>query len=291
MNEHSFIYKRRKGVTLFAALLLSTLLLVIDTRAYLLNPAKIGSAVFSTFQGGFSAVGNLVGNTVNSVAELKKLKTEYNALQKKIEEYQIIQRDIVDLKRENERLKKLIGFTRELPYTHVTSQIIAKDPSAYFLSFTIDKGTRNGVRNNMPVIAYQNGFQGVVGKILEAGPNTSKVLPVISANCFIATRLQSSMYEGLVQGGGGIHTPVLMRYVVKTAKEDIQFGDLIETSGMDSIYPSGIFVGRVRSIGSREWEPDLELSIEPIVDFSRLQYVVVLKDNLPGLEKTGGDND
>ena len=278
MNEHSFFFKRRKGITLLSAFVLSLIILIIDTRAYTLNPAKIGSAFFSTIQSGFSAIGNFARDTVTSVTELKKLKSEYDALQKKMENYQIIQRDIVDIKRENERLSSLLGYTRELSYSHVPAQIIAKDPSAYFLSFTIDKGTKDGIRSDMPVIAYQNGFQGIVGKVMESGPSTSRVLPVISANCYIAARLQSSMYEGLVQGGGGISVPMVMRYVVKTAKEDIQFGDLIETSGMDSIYPPGIFIGRVRSIGSKDWEPDLELSIEPIIDFSRLQYVIVLQD-------------
>ena len=278
MNEHSFFFKRRKGLTLLSAFILSLIILVIDTRAYTLNPAKIGSAFFSTIQSVFSGIGNFTRDTVTSVTELKKLKSEYDALQKKMENYQIIQRDIVDIKRENERLSSLLGYTKELSYSHVPAQIIAKDPSAYFLSFTIDKGTKDGIRADMPVIAYQNGFQGIVGKVMESGPATSRVLPVISANCYIATRLQSSMYEGLVQGGGGISVPMVMRYVVKTAKEDIQFGDLIETSGMDSIYPSGIFIGRVRSIGSKDWEPDLELSIEPIIDFSRLQYVIVLQD-------------
>ena len=276
MNEHGYLYRRRKGLTLTASLVVSLLLLLIDTGSFAINPARLGYAAAATVQRGFAVSGNLLRETFNSIAELKRVRAEYDALRLKMEDYQIIQRDLVNLQGENERLKSMLEFSSSLEYRHTPARIIAKEPGAFFHSFTIDKGSRHGIRTDMPVIAYQQGFQGVVGKVLDAGPNSSRVLPLISANCYISSRLQSSRFEGLVQGGGGIHEPVLMRYVVKTAKEEIQFGDLVETSGLDSIYPPGLFVGRVRSIGSREWEPDLELAIEPIIDFSRLEYVVVV---------------
>jgi rod shape-determining protein MreC len=276
MNEHGFLYRRRKGLTLLSAVVLSLALLIIDTGSLALNPARIGYAVVSSFQRGFAAAGNFFRETIYSIAELQRVKEEYEALRLKMEDYQVIQRDLVNLRSENERLGELLEFSSELEYRHTPARIIAKEPNAFFLSFTIDKGRRDGVEPNMPVIAYQKGFQGVVGKVIDAGQESARVLPLISANCYISSRLQSSRFEGLVQGGGGITEPVLMRYVVKTAKEEIQFGDLVETSGLDSIYPRGLFIGRVRSIGSREWEPDLELALEPIIDFSRLEYVVVL---------------
>lgn len=276
MNEHSFLYRRRKGLTLLSALSLSLILLVVDTGNLSLNPARWGYALFSTVQKGYSGVGLFLRSTVTSIGELRRLREEYEAVREKMEDYQVIQRDLVNLREENERLKGLLGFTEELEYIHYPARIIAKEPGTFYNAFTINKGSRHGIRADMPVIAYQSGFQGVVGKVIEAGPGSSRVLPLISNNCFISSRLQASRFEGLVQGGGGLNQPVVMRYVVKTAKEEIQFGDLIETSGLDSIYPPGLFIGRVRSIGSREWEPDLELAIEPIIDFSRLEYVVVL---------------
>jgi rod shape-determining protein MreC len=281
MNESGFLFKRRKGLTLLAALVLSIVILVVDTNSFTLNPSKIGYSVISTVQIGFAGVKHFLQETANSITELKRLKSEYEALREKMEDYQVIQRDLVNLRSENDRLRTLLNLTAELEYRHIAARIIAKDPSAYFHSFTIDKGSRDGITKDMPVIAYQQGFQGVVGKVLETGPLTSRVLPLISANCYVSSRLQSSRFEGLVQGSGGINQPIIMQYVVKTAREEIQFGDLVETSGMDSIYPPNIFIGRVRSIGSKEWEPDLELSIEPIIDFSRLEYIVVLDIQSP----------
>ena len=281
MNENSFLFKRRRGLTLLAALFLSIVLLVVDTRSFTINPARIGYSVLSSVQIGFAGIKNFFRETVNSVTELQKLKSEYDALREQLEDYHILQRDLVNLRSENERLKTLLDVTEEIEYRHIPSRIIAKDPSAYFHSFTINKGSHDGIQKDMPVIAYQQGFQGVVGKIIETGPFTSRILPLISANCYVGSRLQNSRFEGLVQGGGGINHPILMRYVVKSAREEIQFGDLVETSGLDSIYPSNIFIGRVRSIGSKEWEPDLELAIEPIIDFSRLEYVVVLDLQTP----------
>ena len=129
----------------------------------------------------------------------------------------------------------------------------------------------------MPVIAFQQGFQGLVGKVFEAGPISAKVMPVTDTACFVASRMKDSRYEGLVSGAGIGKENLVMTYVQKRAKDEIQFGDLVITSGMGSIYPKGIFIGRVKKISAPEWKTSLELELEPIIDFSRLEYVVVLK--------------
>jgi len=70
-----------------------------------------------------------------------------------------------------------------------------------------------------------------------------------------------------------------MSYVNKNGKERISYGDIVITSGMKSIFPKGIYIGRVRSISAREYETSLQLEIEPTVDFSRLEYVFILKQD------------
>jgi hypothetical protein len=68
-----------------------------------------------------------------------------------------------------------------------------------------------------------------------------------------------------------------MRYVKKIAIDAFGYGDLVVTAGLGGIYPKGINIGRVRIIRARDYETSLELEIEPIIDFSRLEYVFVLR--------------
>ena len=69
----------------------------------------------------------------------------------------------------------------------------------------------------------------------------------------------------------------MLKYVKKRARTEIRYGDLLITSGMSSIYPEGIYIGRVRTIGAKEYESTLALTVEPIIDFSKLEYVFVLR--------------
>ncbi len=126
----------------------------------------------------------------------------------------------------------------------------------------------------MPVVAFYEGFQGLVGRVVECGQSSSKVLPVYDKSFYAAARLQNLRYEGLVNGSSNTKNRIYMSYVNKNGKERISYGDIVITSGMKSIYPKGIYIGRVRSISAREYETSLQLEIEPTVDFSRLEYVL-----------------
>ena len=81
----------------------------------------------------------------------------------------------------------------------------------------------------------------------------------------------------MVQGGGDSLSYLTMTSIPKSARERIDVGDLVVSSGLSSVYPKDIYLGRVRRIGAKAWEASLVLDLEPIVDFSRLEYVFVLK--------------
>jgi rod shape-determining protein MreC len=275
-----FVSKHRTGTTFAALFVVSIILLTVSAGHVNLRPKQVGLAVFSVFQRTASDTGGFFARTVNSIGELKKLRASYNALQEQLSQYETIERDIVELRQENKILREQLGFSQTLQYEHVAAQVIGKDPGNIFSTIVIDKGSRQGIKTDMPVVALQDGFQGLVGKVLVVSPNSSIVQPIVDPNCYVAARLQSSRYEGLVSGAGAGQDLVTMSYVQKRARDEIKYGDLVITSGMNSIYPKGIYIGRVRSIGAKEWETSLDLSLEPIVDFSTLEYVFVIKSGL-----------
>jgi rod shape-determining protein MreC len=87
--------------------------------------------------------------------------------------------------------------------------------------------------------------------------------------------MERSRYEGLAMGSGSDELPLVVQYVKKRAREEIQFGDLVITSGLQSLYPPGIKVGRVSKFGFLIILTSMELEIEPIIDFSRLEFVFI----------------
>ncbi len=272
-----FTKKNRTGLLLALFLTVSVVLLSFTGKKIHFRPQEVGMSVMSVFQIGFSEVGDFFARTVRSVHELQVLQKEYEELQNRLENYRTLERDLVELKDENRRLTEQLEFSKRISMSHVAAEIIAKDPGNLFNTIVINKGFRHGVTSDMPVMAFQDGFYGIVGKTVNVGLLSSEVLPLFDRRSNVAARLQNARYEGLVMGLGRNEQLLVMKYVKKRARSEISYGDLVITSGMSSVYPRGIYIGRVRSIEAKDYELSLTISLEPVIDFSKLEYVFVLK--------------
>lgn len=267
----------RPGVIVPVVMLgISLIAVSFSTRSMEGLPRRIGMGVGGLIQKGFAAVRDAVTDTVASIAELRQMKTQVDELSRTVESFSRLERDNADLRAENDRLKEQLGYSSSPTVKRIAARIIAKDPGLIYSGFTIDQGERDGVRRNMPVVAFQNGIEGVVGKVLEAGAATSIIVPIIDPRLHLSARLARTRYEGLVTGAGSAHEPLILRYVGKLAASEVQFGDIIVTSGQDSLYPPDIAIGRVREVRSPEFQSSAEILMDPALDFGRLEYVFVL---------------
>jgi rod shape-determining protein MreC len=269
----------------------SLLCLMISTRSLAGVPEFLGVTVLGLFQRGFAAVGDFASDTVASIAELKRLRESYRELAAKLELYTNIERGNADLREENQRLKEQLGFADRIVYQRIAGRIIAKDPGNLYSTIIIDKGIEDGIRKNMPVVAFQDGIEGLVGRVVEVGRGVSKVLPVYDSSLYVAARLANQYrHEGLVGGQGSADEPLLMRFVKKRAKDETQFGDLVVTNGYDSVYPPDIALGRVKMVRVLEYQTSAELELDPILDFSRIEYVFAIRSSpVPDVQKTEGN--
>jgi rod shape-determining protein MreC len=270
-------------IVLLAASLLT---LTISTRSLQGLPEEVGVTVFGFFQRGFAGVGDFISGTISSIAELRRLKKDYDSLSQKLEQYSNLERGYADLRNENDRLKEQLGFSEKLSYDRVSARIVAKDPENIYASLVINKGSEAGIRKNMPVVAFQNGQEGLVGRVVEVGRGSSIVVPLYDSSSYIAARLATNRYEGLITGRGVANEPLVMKYVNKRAKDEAQFGDLVVTSGYESIYPPDVAIGRIKKFKVLAYETSLQVDIDPVLDFSRLEYVFVIK---PGIQIPAAD--
>lgn len=281
--------KRRikKELVIFLLLLLinASMMLIDDKGKGLSGFKSAGFSFFSVFQKGFAYTINFFIETGNSIGELREMRIEYQNLLEKATDFESMENDFIELKRKNLELKKLLSLMDDVEFEKIPALIIGNDPGSFYNTIVINKGTKHGIEEGMSVVAFHDGFQGLVGRITETGAISSKILPLYDKKFFAAGRLQNLRYEGLVHGNYDGRYQVLMNYVNKSARDRIGYGDIIVTSGMGSIYPRGIYIGRVRSVVVREYETSLELEIEPVVDFSRLEYVFVLKEERVGDEE------
>ncbi len=274
MRGKRFFAKHKPESLLFGYILFCLLALGFSTKNLILKPKELGLSVFALFQRGSSAVTSFFVETAGSIRVLGRLKQDYAAALERLEHYERIEKDLQHLEEENRSLKEVLAFSRGLEYRNIPARVIGKDPQNYHSTITVNKGSAAGIRKNMPVVAIQEGRQGLVGKVADVGLTASTIRPLQDPGSFVAARLLQSRYEGLVNGVGD--DTILMRYVRRYVRANIRYGDLVVTSGMNSLFPPGIYIGSVKTIHARDYDTSLELEIEPIIDFARLEYVYIL---------------
>ena len=267
----------RRGSVLVGLLLTSSLLILFNGTPGVLRPQEIGLTFFSFFQGLVTGAVHWVGSSTESVVTLTDLKARFDEAQKRLKKYEGNERELVQLREENAQLRTQLDFRNGLSYFHVPAEVIGKDATRVYSSLVINKGYLDGIRKDQSVIANQDGVPGLVGKIAMVSLTSSVVQPVLDANLFVAARMENSRNEGILSGKGGNEEILLMSYVKKRAAAEISVGDLVVTSGLESLFPPDLLIGRVKSLSSKEYETSLNIEVEPVIDFSRLEYLYVMR--------------
>ncbi|MCL2440328.1 MAG: rod shape-determining protein MreC [Treponema sp.] len=269
--------------------LLSSIMLLLSSRSFIFDVKNVGLSFFSGVRGGIYEFTSFISRTVLSISELSNLRKEHADLLRQLDRFEDMERSNAEIYQENIRLKEQLDFSRSLRYRRIPAQISGRDPDNLFSAVVINKGSYSGVSNNMPVVAWQNGVQALVGKVIQTGVFESLVMPVFDINSQVSCRFSVSRFEGIVEGQGSSDVPILMRFVPRRAREDINIGDIVVTSGMGGIYPAGINIGRVSAVNVLEYETTLEVDIVPMIDFSRLEYIFVIE--VENSEDTGKIDD
>ncbi|HEY9054055.1 MAG TPA: rod shape-determining protein MreC [Rectinemataceae bacterium] len=258
-------------------LVISLIILSISTKAISTFPSFLASTIGGGVQKAFAAVGGAVSKTIFSIRELAVLKNQYESLAGKMESYSNLEREFADMKAENLRLKEQLDLSSNLPRVVASAKIVAKDPGNVYSTFVIDKGSSKGLRKNQAVAAFQNGIEGLVGRVLEVRGGTSVVLPLFDQRFFVSARLSRTRAEGLVSGRGNPDALLEMKHISRLNASEIQVGDLVITSGLDSLYPEDLAIGRVKEVILPEYSSSATLLLEPSLDFAKLEYLFVLE--------------
>ena len=266
----SFQKHKKDFITLFILVSLSIGMMVYTAFSEIsFKPKQIGLDIFALCQRGIAGTGHFFSQTAGSISELRHLKKEYDGLLKEYTEYQQMKQDYEQLERENSMLREQLGYLEDGTITKIPAMVIGGGTDNFFRSIVINKGSKSGIKKDMPVIAYVDGYQSLVGKVVEVSPHSAIVKPITDYNLYVPAVLQKFRYQGLVNG-------LNMDFVSREASSRINCGDLVVTSGFNGSYPENIYIGKVKSISGKEYETSLRLEIEPFVDFFRLEYVFVI---------------
>jgi rod shape-determining protein MreC len=238
--------------------------------------------VFSELQ---RAVASGVGGGLrvwNGYAGLRHVQAENETLKRQLAEAQITvqsQRALADRARS---LEQLLELRDRVNLQTVASEIIGGPAAPDFRTVTIDKGSREGLRADMAVIAPA----GVVGRVVVPSGRSSKVQLLIDRNAAAGALIERSRAQGLVVGAGDER--LRLEYVSEVA--DVVVGDVVVSSGIDGIYPKGLVIGVVEEV-EKNGPAFKRIVVRPAVDFTALEEVLVVTTPTPGREAGEGTSE
>ena len=273
---NSFVSSHRAGVVLVVLVALGTVMMILSHRPVAAASERIGRSVFSTLQLALHEVGAFFGGSWNTIAELRRMRVALEAARQRLLELEQLSSDIEELKRQNAELRRQLGFAAPDTFRHLPAEVMARAPGNQFTTLTINRGTGDGVRAQMVVVALQDGVQGLVGRVIEVDERSALVQPISARASFVAGRLRDLRYDGLVQGLGSGSNTLLMRHVNSAAGDLIGAGEQVITSGLGGVFPAGLLVGEVREVRTETNGNALDIELDPAIEVARLEYLFVI---------------
>ena len=263
---------------LFGLSLLCVCMIGITTiRGSILNPLRTAVGyVLVPIQSGVNRVGGGLYNELSSVGKLKTALAENETLKTRVNELTEENTRLRSEQFELERLRSLYELDQEyMQYHKIGARIIAKDSSSWFSVFRIDKGSDDGIKEDMNVIAGG----GLVGIVTDVGANYATVRSIIDDSSRVSAMAQQSGDSCIVAGDLQLFKDGRLKLSYMEKDDDIKDGDMIVTSNISGKFLPGILVGYATDI-TVDYNDNLTKSgyLIPAARFDRLQEVLVITD-------------
>lgn len=219
-----------------------------------------------------ASITSSIGGYFRSISNLRTAQTDNDALKQRIQELEVELQQKEELSAENGRLKSLLELEEQSKYKVLPARIIGRDPSAWFNSAIINRGSLDGVKLNMPVVT--NG--GLVGRVTAVSPLTAQIDVITKDKAGLGGvigELGKSNALGVVRGTGKKEL-LEMDYVPGSV--EISVGETVYTTGQDGIFPAGLKLGEVVEVSSGSATVPHKILIRPSANLFSMQEVGVL---------------
>ncbi|MFY9911644.1 MAG: rod shape-determining protein MreC [Candidatus Sulfotelmatobacter sp.] len=200
---------------------------------------------------------------------LRGVRAENRQLKEQIEQMRLEEVRLGEDAAQAHRLQSLLAFKEQVIAKTVPAQVIGSSGSDLSKSIYIDKGSDDGVAQDMPVITAS----GIVGKVLRVYPSTALVLLINDQTSGVGGLLEKSRLQGVVHGTA--NGELMLEHIM--SDEQVAAGDIVLSSGGDQIFPKGLPVGTVTHVSPGR-EMFLDIKIKPAADLSRLEEVLVVTE-------------
>jgi rod shape-determining protein MreC len=218
-----------------------------------------------------NAVLGAITGTVSSYIDLRGARAENIELREKVDQLTAQRNEAFERAAELDRLRAQLALPARADYRSLAANVISRDPSTWFRRLTIDRGTLDGVKLNMPVTTAG----GIVGRVISAGPNFATVQVITDRQAGLGAMLQQSRAMGEVRGLENAGSAMCELKNI-SSNEVVQEGEAVVTTGLDRIYPKGLLIGTIERIEIDPNAPWHKIIIKPAAPVDRIEHVLVL---------------
>lgn len=263
-------------VGLIMLVTVSILMLSLSSRRPLIayGPGRLAIALTAPFQKIFSSTAHAFRDIWEHYFYLITVVEQNERLTQELHQAKALNNQYREAFLSNQRLKQLLELKQEIQRPVIAAQVIGKDPSPWFQTIMVDKGPSDGVIKGLPVV----NASGVVGLVVDATNHYAKVMLITDPNSAVDAVVQENRARGIIKGGTSGYC--VFDYVLR--KHTLKVGDKVVTSGMDGVFPKGLPIGLVSEIFKQNAGIFQEVTLEPFVDFERLEEVVIIPPNQTG---------
>jgi rod shape-determining protein MreC len=266
----SFLWRNRVLLTGAAMLLLAINIFFTGNRpgARAAKPSLALLWTLRPFQNSAAELASDAQGFFHDYLDLVNVRQQNDALKREVAELEAEHTRMVELQVENRHLADLLELREALGMSAVAARVIGVDPSGISRTLIISGGSDSGLQREDAVISTE----GVVGKLIAVGPDSSRVLLIDDHNSGLDAFDQRSRARGIVTGE--LDAGMTMKYVDRT--EDVRPGDAIVTSGMDGNFPGGLLIGTISQVSQEGPGLFLNVAVRPAVNFRELEQVLIL---------------
>ncbi|MBU1177724.1 rod shape-determining protein MreC [Patescibacteria group bacterium] len=262
-----------KSINSSLFLLVSVILVVIFV---VLNSTGLLSPLTSYLKAGLAPVqsyfygwGERVTTYSHLLVSIRQLDQENKALEEKVRNLYVSKSQVKSLTRENKMLREQLSLVRERKEEMTPAFIISRDPNNLFFSLGIDKGSSDGIVQDMPVV-LSDGV--LIGQVLATEDKTASILPVVDSRSKINAEVVNSGATGIITGE---HNLALVMDMIPQNKE-VKPGDLVATSGIGQLFPRGLLLGEVEEVSNSDNALFQKAKIKPLFNFQDLRLIFVI---------------
>lgn len=267
-------FRSPKSIPLYVIVMIAAGLIILALGGYLSPVSRIISGPFVSIQTWLTERSQAIQSLFNAPADVTSLRQENSELRAEIAR---LQEQIIGIQQElteAQVLASLVDYARSRSENrYVAAAVIGRDPSPFMHYVIINRGSDDGIKRGMPVVTQL----GLVGQVQAVTANAARVQLINDPGSTVNILLQQADTEAVLLGD--ISGELSVEYIPQAA--NIQSGDIIMTSGYGGNYPANILIGQVSTIRSNAYDLFQSASVQPAVDFSQLEIVLIITNFQP----------